>query len=115
MLNESDPAASSRQQSDRNEQLEKFISKASDVKTARKFVRDAVSVASGLWVSYLGILVYIGVAVGAVTHADLFLEKPVKLPGLGDTPLPLVAFFILAPDSGAGRLCHLACLHAVAF
>ncbi|HKN28481.1 MAG TPA: pentapeptide repeat-containing protein [Roseiarcus sp.] len=97
MLNESDPAASSRQQSDRNEQLEKFISKASDVKTARKFVRDAVSVASGLWVSYLGILVYIGVAVGAVTHADLFLEKPVKLPGLGDTPLPLVAFFILAP------------------
>ena len=82
MLNESNPAASSRQQSDRNEQLEKFISKASDVETARTFVQDAVSVASGLWVTYIGVLVYIAVAVGAVTHDDLFLERPVKLPAL---------------------------------
>jgi uncharacterized protein YjbI with pentapeptide repeats len=42
-------------------------------------------------------MVYIAIAVGAVTHADLFLERPVKLPLLGDTPLPLLAFFILAP------------------
>jgi uncharacterized protein YjbI with pentapeptide repeats len=68
-----------------------------DVKAAREFVQDAASVASALWVSYLGIMVYIAIAVGAVTHVDLFLERPVKLPLLGDTPLPLLAFFILAP------------------
>jgi hypothetical protein len=68
-----------------------------DVKAAREFVQDAASVASALWVSYLGIMVYIAIAVGAVTHADLFLERPVKLPLLGDTPLPLLAFFTLAP------------------
>ena len=33
---------------------------------------------------------------GAVTHADLFLEKPVKLPFL-NIELPLLAFFFLAP------------------
>jgi hypothetical protein len=32
-----------------------------------------------------------------VTHKDLFLENPVKLPFVSDVPLPLVAFFILAP------------------
>lgn len=68
-----------------------------DVKAAREFVQDAASVASALWVSYLGIMVYVAIAVGAVTHVDLFLERPVKLPLLGDTPLPLLAFFILAP------------------
>ena len=60
-------------------------------------MQDAASVASALWVSYLEIMVYIAIAVGAVTHVDLFLERPVKLPLLGDTPLPLLAFFILAP------------------
>jgi hypothetical protein len=35
-------------------------------------------------------------AAGAVTHADLFLENPVKLPFL-NIDLPLPAFFFLAP------------------
>ena len=40
---------------------------------------------------------YIGIAAGAVTHKDLLLESPVKLPFLSDVPLPLIAFFFLAP------------------
>ena len=47
--------------------------------------------------SYLFVLVYIAIAAGAVTHKDLFLENPVKLPFVSDVPLPLVAFFVLAP------------------
>jgi uncharacterized protein YjbI with pentapeptide repeats len=42
------------------------------------------------------VLFYIGIAAGAVTHKDLLLENPVKLPFLG-VELPLVAFFVLAP------------------
>ena len=49
-----------------------------------------------MWLSYLFVLFYLAVAAGAVTHADLFFEKPVKLPFLG-IELPLLAFFALAP------------------
>ena len=41
-------------------------------------------------------LFYFAVAAGAVTHADLFFENPVKLPILS-VDLPLLAFFFLAP------------------
>ena len=39
---------------------------------------------------------YLAIAAGAVTHADLFLERTVKLPFL-NIELPLLAFFFLAP------------------
>jgi uncharacterized protein YjbI with pentapeptide repeats len=41
-------------------------------------------------------LFYIAIAAGGVTHKDLLLESPVKLPFLS-VDLPLVAFFFLAP------------------
>jgi hypothetical protein len=66
----------------------------------------------GLWLSYLFVLFYIGIAAGAVTHKDLLLENPVKLPFL-NVELPLVAFFVLAPIlfivSHAYTLMHFAC------
>ena len=77
--------------------IEKFAEKAHDLDALRKTVEDAASVSTGLWLSYLFVLVYIGIAAGAVTHKDLFLENPVKLPFVSDVPLPLVAFFIMAP------------------
>lgn len=77
--------------------IEKFAAKAHDLDAARGSVADAASVTTGLWLSYLFVLVYIGIAAGAVTHKDLFLENPVKLPFVSDVPLPLAAFFILAP------------------
>ncbi|MGH6847504.1 MAG: pentapeptide repeat-containing protein [Methylocella sp.] len=76
---------------------EKFAGKAHDLDAARRSVEDAASVSTGLWLSFLGVLVYLGVAAGAVTHKDLLLENPVKLPFLSDVPLPLIAFFVLAP------------------
>jgi hypothetical protein len=70
--------------------------KTGDLEAIKKSVDDAASVGGGLWLSYLFVLFYLAVAAGAVTHADLFLEKPVKLPFL-NIELPLLAFFFLAP------------------
>jgi hypothetical protein len=69
---------------------------ADDLKAIKTAVDDAASVGGGLWLSYLFVLFYLAVAAGAVTHEDLFFERPVKLPFLG-IELPLVAFFALAP------------------
>jgi uncharacterized protein YjbI with pentapeptide repeats len=76
---------------------EKFAKEAHDLDAIRKSVEDAAAVSAGFWLSYLFVLFYIAIAAGAVTHRDLLLENPVKLPFLSDVPLPLVAFFFLAP------------------
>lgn len=75
---------------------QKFALVAHDLGSVRKAVEDAASVSAGLWLSYLFVLFYIGIAAGSVTHRDLLLGNPVKLPFLG-VELPLVAFFLLAP------------------
>ena len=76
--------------------LPDFAKKADDLEAIKKAVDDAASVSGALWFSYLFVLFYLAVAAGAVTHVDLFLENPVKLPFLG-VELPLFAFFFLAP------------------
>ena len=67
-----------------------------DLETARKAVEDTAAIGGGLWLSYLFVLFYLAIAAGAVTHADLLLQAPVKLPFL-NIELPLLAFFFLAP------------------
>jgi uncharacterized protein YjbI with pentapeptide repeats len=69
---------------------------ANDIDAVRKAVEDAATVSTGLWISYVFMLFYIAIAAGAVTHVDLLLENPVKLPFLG-IELPLLAFFFVAP------------------
>ena len=69
---------------------------ADDLEAIKKAVDDAAAVGGALWLSYLFVLFYLAVAAGAVTHADLFFENPVKLPFL-NIELPLLAFFFLAP------------------
>jgi hypothetical protein len=69
---------------------------AEDLEPLRKSVEDTAAVGGGLWLSYLFVLFYLGIAAGAVTHADLLLRNPVKLPFL-NIELPLLAFFFLAP------------------
>jgi uncharacterized protein YjbI with pentapeptide repeats len=63
---------------------------------ARKALESATNVARGLWITFLSLSTYLAVAAGSVTHRDLFLEKPIKLPLL-NADLPLVAFFWIAP------------------
>jgi hypothetical protein len=70
--------------------LPPIAAKDDDLEAIKKAVEDAASVSGTLWFSYLFVLFYFAVAAGAVTHADLFLENPVKLPFLG-VDLPLLA------------------------
>lgn len=70
--------------------------KPKNLEEVTKAATDASSLASGLWLSFILFGAYYVISVGAVTHDDLFLEKPAKLPVLG-TELPLKAFFIVAP------------------
>src|SRR5215469_6548362 len=73
-----------------------FAARAKDLGALRDAVIDAASVGAGLWISYLFALFYFAIAAGAVTHRDLLLENPVKLPFL-NVELPLKAFFIVGP------------------
>jgi uncharacterized protein YjbI with pentapeptide repeats len=79
-----------------SDELLEFAKKAGDLEAIKTAVDDAASVSGGLWLSYVFVLFYLGVAAGAVTHVDLFFANPVRLPFLG-IELPLVAFFIMAP------------------
>lgn len=73
-----------------------FASKAVDLSVLRDTVVDAAGVGRGLWFSYLFSLFYLAIAIGGITHRDLFLANPVKLPFL-NVDLPLVDFFIVGP------------------
>jgi hypothetical protein len=81
--------------SHKTEEVE-FASKATDLEALRVAVVDAAGVGYGLWFSYIFVLLYFAIAAGAVTHRDLLLENPVKLPFL-NVELSLKAFFILGP------------------
>jgi hypothetical protein len=73
-----------------------LVTKAKDLEALRSALVDAASVSAGLWFSYLFVMLYLLIAVGSVTHRDLLLESPVKLPFLG-VDLPLTGFFWLGP------------------
>lgn len=73
-----------------------FAAKAKDLQTLRDTVDQAATVSGTLWISYLFVFFYLTIAVGAVTHRDLFFENPVRLPFLS-VELPLRAFFALGP------------------
>jgi uncharacterized protein YjbI with pentapeptide repeats len=73
-----------------------LAAKADDLEAIRGAVVDAAAVGGGLWLSYLFVLFYLLVAAGGVTHRDLFLESPIKLPFL-NIDLPLKGFFWLGP------------------
>ncbi|MER8491835.1 pentapeptide repeat-containing protein [Mesorhizobium australicum] len=73
-----------------------LASKSRDFAALRDAVVDAAGVSTGLWLSYLFMLFYLLIAVGSVTHRDLFFENPVKLPFL-NVDLPLLGFFAIGP------------------
>ncbi len=73
-----------------------FASRAENLQNLLDAVDDAANTSFTLWVSYLFALFYLLIAVGSVTHRDLLLESPIKLPFLS-VELPLVGFFWLGP------------------
>jgi hypothetical protein len=79
--------------------LPAIAAKADDLEEIKKLVEDAAAVSGGLWLSYLFVLSYIAIAAGAVTHEDLLLVRPVKLPLL-NVELPLNPS---APDPESSR------------
>src|SRR3954453_15815356 len=73
-----------------------LATKARDLQALRDTVDQAATVGGTLWLSYIFVFLYLAISAGAVTHKDLFLENPVKLPFL-NVELPLIAFFVLGP------------------
>ena len=67
-----------------------------DIGEIQKALNDAAGKASLLWTTFITFELYLAIAFGSVTHRDLFLESPIRLPVL-NVELPLVAFFAVAP------------------
>ncbi len=72
----------------------------------------AANAASGparnAWLAFLGLLAYLLVTLAGVTHKDLLLNSPTKLPIVG-VEIPLFSFFLAAPFLFVLvdlRLCH---------
>src|ERR1700712_569013 len=70
--------------------------KSEVLKQSRDALVDAGTIATSLWLSYIFAGLYLTIAVSGVTHRDLLLQNPVKMPFLG-VELPLIAFFWVAP------------------
>jgi uncharacterized protein YjbI with pentapeptide repeats len=67
-----------------------------DVDSLERSVNDSGVRVSTIWVTFLGLGLYLVVAVGGVTHRQLLLGEQIKLPVL-NVDLPLVHFFLVAP------------------
>lgn len=67
-----------------------------DVEALEKSLNDFATRVSTIWVSFLIFSLYLLTAAATVTHRQLFLAEPVKLPVL-NIDLPLWGFFFLAP------------------
>jgi uncharacterized protein YjbI with pentapeptide repeats len=76
--------------------LKALETQAQDLGEARKALDSATNIARGLWFTFLSLTLYLVITVGTVSHRDLFLETPLKLPVL-NVDVPLVTFFGVAP------------------
>ena len=76
--------------------ISRFTVRADDPDKIEAALVDAANTARNIWVLFLSFGTYLIVAVGSVTHRQLFLEGPIRLPLLS-VDLPMVAFFVVAP------------------
>jgi uncharacterized protein YjbI with pentapeptide repeats len=67
-----------------------------DVEALEKSLNDSATRVSTIWISFLIFSLYLLTAATTVTHRQLLLAEPVKLPVL-NIDLPLWGFFFLAP------------------
>ena len=76
--------------------MQKMAAKADDYDAVSSALDDASGFVRSLWISFVSLGTYLVVVVWSVTHKQLFLETPIKLP-LIDVNLPLYGFFLVAP------------------
>jgi uncharacterized protein YjbI with pentapeptide repeats len=69
---------------------------AFDISALERSLNDSSTRVSTIWVSFLIFSLYLLIAAATVTHRQLLLAEPLKLPVL-DISLPLWGFFFLAP------------------
>jgi uncharacterized protein YjbI with pentapeptide repeats len=67
-----------------------------DIEALETSVNDSAVRVSTIWVSFLLFGLYLAIAAGGVTHLQLLLDEPIRLPVLS-VDLPLVGFFYVAP------------------
>jgi uncharacterized protein YjbI with pentapeptide repeats len=67
-----------------------------DLDKLQSALNDAAGKAAVLWTTFVTFELYLLIAFGSVTHRNLFLEDPIKLP-LFNVDLPLIGFFLVAP------------------
>ncbi len=72
-----------------------------DVKALEGSLNDSATRVSAIWISFLVFGLYLVIAAGTVTHRQLFLEDPVKLP-IGCLPYVRVDTGIAAWSHGSG-------------
>jgi uncharacterized protein YjbI with pentapeptide repeats len=92
-----DLTAGSKQQNTHAQSVSSLSDSSKTLDALKSALVDAASLSTGLWVSYLFVLFYLTITTSGVTHRDLFLENPVKLPFFGVDLLPLTGFFVIAP------------------
>src|SRR4051812_32333626 len=67
-----------------------------DVSALERSVNDSAGRVSGIWLSFVAFAAYLAAAASMISHRQIFLEEPIKLPTI-NIDLPLVASAILLP------------------
>src|SRR4051812_49637707 len=67
-----------------------------DVAALERSVNDSAGRVSSIWLSFVAFSAYLAAAASMISHRQIFLEEPIKLPTI-NIDLPLVASAILLP------------------
>lgn len=67
-----------------------------DIGALERSVNDSATRFSAIWLSFVAFSAYLGAAASMITHRQIFLEEPIKLPTI-NVELPLFASVILLP------------------
>jgi len=67
-----------------------------DIGALERAVNDSANRVSGIWLTFVAFSAYVAAAASMITHRQIFLEEPIKLPTI-NIDVPLVASAILMP------------------
>jgi uncharacterized protein YjbI with pentapeptide repeats len=67
-----------------------------DIAALERSVNESAGRVSGIWLSFVAFSAYLAAAASMISHRQIFLEEPIKLPTI-NIDLPLVASAILLP------------------